>query len=101
MKIKQTFDPSLSVQRSIDLYRFKGYDEKWIAKIIQNIQDRKELTDISEEVTKRLAKKTKPKGLENNLKVAHAGGKIVKNARDEIETNNIILIFILTVLLYI
>ncbi len=140
-RIDEIFDPSIAADRAIDLYRAKGYDEKWIAKRIQNIQDRKELTDvwkengiteskefailtneiyktwsgmtakeykeykglrkeslrdnmdnievsltdISEEVTKRLAKKTKPKGLKENLKVAHAGGQVAKNTRDEIE----------------
>ncbi len=28
------------------MYRSKGYDEKWIAKRIKGIQDRKELTDV-------------------------------------------------------
>ena len=45
-RIDETFDPSLSMQRSIDIYRAKGYDEKWIAKRIKGIQDRKKLTDI-------------------------------------------------------
>ena len=45
-RIDETFDPSLSVQRSIDLYRAKGFDEKWIAERIKGIQNRKELTDI-------------------------------------------------------
>ena len=141
-RIDEVFDPSITVQRSIDLYRSKGYDEKWISKRIQGIQDRKELTDvwkengikegiefailtneiyktwsgmtaseykeykglrkeslrdnmdsievsltdISEEVTKRLAKKTNPKGLEENIKVARLGGKVSKNTRDEIES---------------
>ena len=31
-RIDETFDPSLSMQRSIDIYRTKRYDEKWIAK---------------------------------------------------------------------
>lgn len=47
--IDEVFDPSISVQRSIDLYRSKGYDEKWIAKRIKSIQDRKELTDVWQE----------------------------------------------------
>jgi len=140
-RIDEIFDPSLAAQRTIDLYRVKGYEEKWINKRIQSIQDRKELTDvwkengiteskefailtneiyktwsgmtskeykeykglhkeslrdnmdnievsltdISEEVTKRLAKKTKPKGLKENLKVAHVGGQVAKNTRNEIE----------------
>ena len=140
-RIDEVFDPSIAAQRSIDLYRAKGYDEKWISKRIQSIQDRQELTDvwkengitenkefailtneiyktwsgmtakeykeykclrkealrdnmdnlevsltdISEEVTKRLAKKRKPQGLKGNIKVAHAGGQVAKNTRDEIE----------------
>ena len=140
-RINEVFDPSIAVQRSIDLYRTKGYDEKWISKRIQNIQDRKELTDvwkdggiidskeyailtneiyktwsgftakeykeykglrkeslrdnmdsievsltdISEEVTKRLARKSKPKGLKENIKVARQGGQIAKNTRVDIE----------------
>lgn len=140
-RIDEIFDPSIATERSINLYRAKGYDEKWITKRIQNIQDRKELTDvwkengitegkefailtneiyktwsgmtakeykeykglrkeslrdnmdnieisltdISEEVAKRLAKKNKPKGLKENIKVARKGGQIAKNTRDEIE----------------
>ncbi len=141
-RIDEIFDPSTAVQRSMDLYRAKGYEEKWITKKMQSIQDRKELTDIwkengittnkefailtneiyktwsgmtakeykqykglrkeslrdnmdnievsltdiSEEVTKRLAKKTKPKGLKENIKVAKQGGQVAKNTRSEIET---------------
>ena len=45
-RIDETFDPSISVQRSIDLYRVKGFDEKWITERIKGIQNRKELTDV-------------------------------------------------------
>ncbi len=45
-RIDETFDPSLAAQRAIDLYRLKGYDEKWILKRIKGIQDRKQLTDV-------------------------------------------------------
>ena len=45
-RIDETFDPSLAAQRAIDLYRAKGYDEKWILKRIKGIQDRKQLTDV-------------------------------------------------------
>ena len=48
-RIDEAFDPSLTVQRAIDTYRSKGYDEKWIAKRIKGIQDRKELTDVWKE----------------------------------------------------
>lgn len=45
-RVNETFDPSISIQRSIDLYRSKGYDEAWIIKRIKTIQDRKKLTDV-------------------------------------------------------
>ena len=45
-RIDEVFDPSLAAQRAIDLYRSKGFDEKWIAKRIKGIQDRKQLTDV-------------------------------------------------------
>ena len=48
-RINEVFDPSIAAQRTIDLYRTKGYDEKWIAKRIKGIQDRKELTDVWQE----------------------------------------------------
>ena len=48
-RINEVFDPSLAAQRAIDIYRAKGYDEKWIAKRLKGIQDRKELTDIWQE----------------------------------------------------
>ena len=45
-RIDEVFDPSISVQGAIDLYRSKGFDEKWISERIKSIQSRKELTDI-------------------------------------------------------
>ena len=48
-RIDEVFDPSLAAQRAIDIYRAKGYDEKWITKRLKGIQDRKELTDIWQE----------------------------------------------------
>jgi len=140
-RIDEVFDPSITVQRSIDLYRTKGYDENWISKRIKTLQERKELidvwkdngitdqreyailtneiykswsgmtskqykefkglrkeslrdnmdsielilTDLSEEATKRIAKKQKPKGLKENIKIAKKGGNIAKVAKDELE----------------
>lgn len=43
------------------------------------------LTDLSEEATKRLAEKEKPKGLKENIKVAKIGGNVAKVARTELE----------------
>ena len=48
-RIDEVFDPSLGIQRLIDLYRSKGYDELWIAKRIKGIQQRKSLTDVWKE----------------------------------------------------
>ena len=48
-RIDEVFDPSLGIQRLIDLYRSKGYDELWIAKRIKGIQKRKSLTDVWKE----------------------------------------------------
>ena len=45
-RINEIFDPSIPVQRAIDLYRSKGYDEAWISKRIKSLQDRKGLTDV-------------------------------------------------------
>ena len=141
-RIDEVFDPSIATQRSIYLYRAKGFDEKWINERIKGIQNRKELTDawkeggikegaeyalltdeiykawsgmttkeykeykglrkeslrdnmdslevsltdISEEVTKRLAQKNKPQGLKENIDVARQGGSVAKNTRDNIES---------------
>ena len=45
-RIDEIFNPSITVQRAIDNYRAKGYDEEWIIKRIKGIQDRKKLTDV-------------------------------------------------------
>lgn len=48
-RMDEVFDPSITVQRAIDTYRAKGYDEEWIIKRIKGIQDRKKLTDVWKE----------------------------------------------------
>ena len=45
-RIDEVFDPSIAAQRAVDIYRAKGYDEKWFAKRLKGIQDRKQLTDV-------------------------------------------------------
>ena len=45
-RIDEVFDPSITIQRAIDTYRKKGYDEEWIIKRIKGIQDRKKLTEV-------------------------------------------------------
>ncbi len=36
-RIDEVFDPSITIQRAIDMYRAKGYAEEWIIKRIKNI----------------------------------------------------------------
>lgn len=48
-RVDEVFDPSIAAQRAMDFYRAKGFDEKWIAKRIKSIQDRKQLTDVWQE----------------------------------------------------
>ena len=45
-KIDEVFEPSITIQRAIDTYRAKGYEEDWIIKRIKGVQDRKKLTDV-------------------------------------------------------
>lgn len=63
----ETFDPSIALQRAIDLYRAKGYDEDWIAKRIKTIQERKKLTDVWKE-----------NGIESNIEYAILTNEIQK-----------------------
>ena len=55
-RVDETFDPSIAAQRAIDLYRSKGYDEKWISNRIKGIQDRitesKEYAILTNEIYK-------------------------------------------------
>ena len=48
-RIDEVFDPSIGIERAMDLYRAKGYDENWIAKRFKNLQERKQLTDVWQE----------------------------------------------------
>ena len=66
-RIDEVFDPSLTVQRAIDTYRAKGYDEDWIIKRIKGIQDRKKLTDV-----------WKDNGVESDLEYAILTNEIYK-----------------------
>ena len=66
-RVDETFDPSIALQRAIDLYRTKGYDEEWIAKRMKSIQERKKLTDIWKE-----------NGIESNVEYAILTNEIYK-----------------------
>ena len=45
-RVDEIFDPSIALERSIDYYRNKGFDESWISKRMKTIQERKQLTDV-------------------------------------------------------
>jgi len=66
-RIDEVFDPSLTVQRAIDTYRAKGYDEEWITKRIKGIKERKKLTDV-----------WKDNGIDSNLEYAILTNDIYK-----------------------
>ena len=66
-RIDEVFDPSLTMQRAVDTYRAKGYDEDWIAKRIRGIQERKKLTDV-----------WKDNGIESNTEYAILTNDIYK-----------------------
>ena len=54
-RIDEIFDPSITMQRAVDLYRAKSYEEDWIAKRIKALQERKQLTDVGNmEVLKKI-----------------------------------------------
>ena len=45
-RIDEIFDPEIAINRAIDYYRSKGYDDKWIEARLKGILDRRKLTDI-------------------------------------------------------
>ena len=64
---------------------FKGLRKEPLRDNMTRIEEL--LTDLGEEATKELAKKHKPKGLEENKKMARLGGHAAKSARDDLEKN--------------
>ena len=45
-RINEVFDPEIAINRAIDYYRGRGYDDKWIEARLKGILDRKKLTDV-------------------------------------------------------
>ena len=45
-RINEVFNPSIGIQRLVDTYRAKGYDDSWIEKRTKGIINRKQLTDV-------------------------------------------------------
>lgn len=48
-RIDEVFDPELAVNRAIDYYRARGYDDKWIKARLTGVVDRRKLTDAWKE----------------------------------------------------
>ncbi|MBR1413178.1 MAG: Bro-N domain-containing protein [Bacilli bacterium] len=48
-RIDEVFDPEIAINRAIDYYRNKGYDDEWIKKRLNGIVNRKKLTDVWQE----------------------------------------------------
>lgn len=141
-RIEETIDPELAIDRAVENYQKKGYDEEWIHQRILSIRVRNELTAewqkrgvqqgaeyaiLTDEITKawsgmstrkyknfkglkkenlrdnmstmeivlnmlaeatttELTKTQNPQGLDENRKVAKAGGTVAGNARKDIES---------------
>ena len=48
-RIDEVFDPEIAVNRAVEYYRKRGYDDKWIKSRLTGIVDRFKLTDIWKE----------------------------------------------------
>ena len=48
-RIDEVFDPELAVNRAVDYYRAKGYDDKWIKARLTGVVDRRKLTNVWKE----------------------------------------------------
>ena len=48
-RIDEVFDPELAVNRAVDYYRTKGYNDKWIKAKLTGVVDRRKLTDVWKE----------------------------------------------------
>ena len=48
-RIDEVFDPSIAINRAIDYYKRRGYDDKWIKARLDGIIDRHKLTDVWKE----------------------------------------------------
>lgn len=48
-RIDEVFDPELAINRAVDYYRSRGYDDKWIKQRLTGVVDRRKLTDVWKE----------------------------------------------------
>lgn len=45
-RINEVFDPEIAINRAIDYYHKRGYDDKWIEARLKGILNRNKLTDV-------------------------------------------------------
>lgn len=48
-RIDEVFDPELALNRAVDYYRSRGYDDNWIKARMTGVVDRRKLTDVWKE----------------------------------------------------
>ena len=48
-RIDEVFDPELAINRAVDYYRSRGYDDNWIKARLTGVVDRHKLTDVWKE----------------------------------------------------
>lgn len=48
-RIDEVFDPELAINRAVDYYRCRGYDDNWIKTRLTGVVDRHKLTDVWKE----------------------------------------------------
>ena len=48
-RIDELFDPEIAINRAVEYYRKRGYDDKWIKNRLTGIVDRLKLTDVWKE----------------------------------------------------
>lgn len=48
-RIDEVFDPELAINRAVDYYRSRGYDDNWIKARMTGVVDRHKLTDVWKE----------------------------------------------------
>jgi prophage antirepressor-like protein len=95
-RIQETTDPERSLDRARDNWQRLGRSEKWIQQRMTGQETRNKLTDywkeaeliftaLAELSTRQIAESGKTKGFIENAAASKRGGKVAKNARNELE----------------
>ena len=95
-RIQEIENPELAQERMKQLYEQKGYSKDWIDKRLRGIAIRQNLTEEWQDrgintsrdyaiLTAEISKQEKPEGMPENKTVAHRGGAVAGNARQDAE----------------